>query len=94
MAEIILVGTQNPDSQSIADSTIIGMSVSTFDISASGYFSESIKTSYTNTNQMLTIPIGGNTNDSGYVYYTPLYTEKINYEVWKQRVNKNFQELT
>lgn len=90
----ILIQTQNPDSRSIADKNIIVMPLSTFDISASGYFNESIKTSYSNTTQLLTLPVYNTSSLSGYVYYTPLYKEKLNYEVWKQRVNKNFQELT
>lgn len=30
---------------------------------------------------------------AGTIYYTPLYTEKINYETWVNTVNRNFQEL-
>lgn len=94
MTDIILTNIQNPDSQSIMEKTIISMPVSSFDISASGYFSESIKTSYAGTNQLLTVQLTEGTVTEGYVYYTPLYTEKIDYDVWKQRINKNFQELT
>lgn len=30
---------------------------------------------------------------NGTMYYTPLYTEKLNYDTWLTTINRNFQEL-
>jgi hypothetical protein len=32
--------------------------------------------------------------ERGNIYYTPLYVENINYDVWKTTINKTFEELT
>ena len=86
----ISINDNNPDSASIAEKTQIRMDVSLFDISASMY-PNAIATNYRVTEQVVTIPIDNLPTTSS--YYTPLYTEKLNYEVWLNRVNKNFQEL-
>jgi hypothetical protein len=94
MSTPFLINSQNPDSSSIVNKETIDISLSLFDVSASGY-SSSVTTNYTVTGQTVLLPRdNGGEVSSGNVYYTPLYKEKINYEVWKSRVNKNFKELT
>lgn len=85
----------NPDSISISSKNTIDISVSMSDISAS-LFSGSLSISQikTNaTNQKLVLVVGDTESPIGSVYYTPMYTEKINYEAWKIRSDKTFKEL-
>lgn len=84
------VNTLNPDSASIVNKEYIDISVSLSDISASGY-SESVKTNYSATTVILTVPLEENLPNN--MYYTPIYKEKIDYGTWLTRINKNFQEL-
>jgi hypothetical protein len=85
-----VLGIQNPDSASIATKQTIDISFSWFDVSASMQ-TASIKPNYTNTgmivisNEPVDIPGRG--------YYTPIYTEKLNYDEWVARTNKTFNEL-
>lgn len=30
---------------------------------------------------------------TGTIYYTPIYSEKLNYQTWLNTINRNFQEL-
>lgn len=87
---IYLVGLQNPDSSSIAEKSDIDLSVSLFDVSASGHYGK-IQTNYTNTQILVNIPEPEYLLSSS--YYTPLYTEKLNYDTWLSRINRNFEEL-
>jgi hypothetical protein len=80
----------NPDSSSISNKGEIDITVSLFDISASGHFGE-INTNYTETEIVTYIPAPDYLTSSS--YYTPIYSEKINYETWINRINRNFQEL-
>lgn len=86
----ILLNVPNPDSESISRKEQIDISFSLFDVSSSGYFGK-IQTNYSNTVQIVTIPEESFINSSS--YYTPLYTEKLNYNTWLVRINKNFEEL-
>jgi len=99
----ILVSGSNPDSGSVINKETIDISFSLTDVTASSAnsgsmngmsYTSSIKSNYTATGQSVVIPRDPDNIQDGYVYYTPIYTEKINYEVWKQRVNKTFQELS
>lgn len=85
-----LLDAPNPDSGSISRKEQIDISFSEFDVSASGQYGK-IKPNYSNTYQVVTIPEANYLNSSS--YYTPLYKEKLNYEVWLSRINKNFEEL-
>lgn len=85
-----LLNVSNPDSESIANKSDIDISISLFDVSASGYFGK-IQTNYSNTIQTVNIPEENYVNSSS--YYTPLYKEKLNYSTWLATVNKNFEEL-
>ena len=80
----------NPDSGSIASKGEIDITVSLFDVSASGHFNE-INTNYTETEIVTYIPTPEYLMSSS--YYTPIYTEKLNYETWISKINRNFQEL-
>lgn len=85
-----LLNITNPDSESISRKSQIDISLSLFDVSASGH-SGSVNTNYSSTVQVVTVPEEGLTNKS--VYYTPIYKEKLDYNVWLTRINKNFEEL-
>lgn len=85
-----LLNIVNPDSESISKKEQIDMSVSLFDVSASGH-DGSIVTDYANISQTVIIPEPNLV--SGSVYYTPLYKEKLDYNVWLTTINKNFEEL-
>lgn len=89
MANIFL-NLQNPDSQSISQKNQIDISLSLFDISASGNYGK-IQTNYSTTTQVVTLPEPNLVASSS--YYTPIYKEKLNYSVWLNRINKNFEEL-
>lgn len=85
----ITASIQNPDKQAIQSKQIVDVSISTFDISSSGY-NNVMSLNYQNTEAVVYLD---STTTTGSLYYTPVYTEKLNYEVWKRRVNKSFSEL-
>lgn len=87
---IFLSGSANPDSVSIANKEQVDISVSLTDIRITDNES-TIRTNYSAT--MLEVIVGSDATEHGSVYYTPLYTEKLNYNEWLSIVNKNFQEL-
>lgn len=89
MANYVL-DAPNPDSGSISRKEDIDISFSIFDVSASGHFGK-IQTNYAETSQTVTIPEANYINSSS--YYTPIYKESLNYNVWLRTVNKNFEEL-
>jgi hypothetical protein len=90
MSITFLSSSRNPDSASIANKEQIDISLSIAEVSASGH-TGSIFTNYSTTIQVVTIPEPNLLDRS--VYYTPIYKEKINYNVWLNRINKNFDEL-
>jgi hypothetical protein len=79
----------NPDKPAIQRKTLIDITLNPFDISASNY-SDQIKLNY---NQSEIVILNGEESGNHAVYFTPLYTEKINYQQWKRQINKSFQEL-
>jgi hypothetical protein len=85
-----LLDIPNPDSESISRKDQIDISLSLFDVSASGHYGQ-IQTNYSVTSQTITIPEVNLLVSSS--YYTPIYKEKLNYNVWLTRINKNFEEL-
>lgn len=87
---INLVPFDNPDSGSITQKQPIDISYSAFDVSASGHFGE-IQTDYIGTSIVVTVPEEFYLVSSS--YYVPLYREKLKYNVWLNRVNRNFEEL-
>lgn len=89
----------NPDSTPIAKKNTIDISYSSSDVSASfgGFItSNSIQTNLVEQKIILmSVPLE---YDSGSfvvpsVYYTPVYTEQINYDEWK-KLNRTFSELS
>lgn len=87
---IELTGTTvNPDKEAIAAKRTIDISVTQSDISASNYTS-SIWLNHAKTEIQVYVSSSNSTNAT---YYVPVYAEKINYNVWKQTINKSFQEL-
>jgi hypothetical protein len=81
--------TQNPDAEAIATKKIIDISITSTDISASNY-TGSIGLNYSNTEIQVYVSSSASANAT---YYVPVYAEKINYNTWKQTINKSFQEL-
>lgn len=90
MVIYFLSSSVNPDSASIVNKEQIDISLSLFDVSASGQ-SSSIRTNYSATVQIVASPEEGVSNSS--MYYTPIYKEKLDYSVWLTEINKNFEEL-
>lgn len=89
----ISINTINPDSASIANKETINISFSTTDISASNK-QHSILPSYLQDSQTVVIPNSPDENIQGYLYYTPIYREKLSYKQYIATVNKTFEELT
>jgi hypothetical protein len=93
---IDLSAQENPDKNAIASKQVIDVSLSMTDISASlssGSLNLSgIKTNYMK-QKLIIVTDAAEQNNEGNIYYTPTYTEQINYEVWKTTVNKTFNEL-
>ena len=85
-----LLDIPNPDSSSISIKGEIDISVSMFDISASGHLGK-LNTNYTESELAVYIPETDFLTSSS--YYTPIYTEELSYEVWLSKINKNFEEL-
>lgn len=84
----ITASVQNPDKNAIVQKNTIDISVSGFDISSSNYTSSVVLNG-----RQSEVVIYLDSTYSGSVYYVPLYTEKINYDVWKNKINKSFNEL-
>lgn len=80
---------KNPDKMAIEQRSMIDITLDPYDISASNYASK-IKLNY---NQTEIILLDDDTSDNFDTYFTPLYTEKIDYNQWKKTINKSFQEL-
>lgn len=87
---VLLSGSANPDKKAIAEKNTIDIRVSVGDLTASNA-TESVKL---NTALSEITVYVDSLESNGATYYTPLYTEKINYETWKKTVNKSFQELS
>jgi hypothetical protein len=85
----ILVG-ENPDKLAIRNKARIDITLTTTDISASNV-QDTIALNFSE-NEVVTINDGAS-DTKGDTYFTPLYTEKINYDIWKTTINKSFQEL-
>ena len=79
----------NPDKIAIQQKTMIDITLNPYDITASNYASQ-VKLNY---NQSEIVILNDEESDEYATYFTPLYTEKINYQQWKRQINKSFQEL-
>lgn len=82
--------TPNPDINAIQTEDTINIEVSLADITASNA-TQSVALNSRNTE--ITVYIDS-TETSGSLYYTPMYTEVINYDIWKKTINKSFTELS
>jgi hypothetical protein len=84
----------NPDTTAIQQRSTIDITVSSFDVSASGY-SEKVKFlgGFSDSTGGETVLVNEPNIVTGSTYYTPLYSEKISYTVWKDTINKSFREL-
>jgi hypothetical protein len=95
---------ENPDKHAIEHKEPISIAISQFDISASLHTTEYLLTQarLSDSEQRILITSGefvpnsitmDEVSGSMGIYYTPVYAERINYEVWKNSINKTFQEL-
>jgi hypothetical protein len=80
----------NADTIPISLKEEISIALSLTDLEAIGY-SDKLQSNYSATELVVTIPTEDYINSSS--YYTPLYKEKLDYNTWLSRINKNFQEL-
>ena len=92
MTNTIRVYSDNPDANAVESKSTIDISFSQVDATASNY-SASMKTNYDGSAQIV-VAGGDPTVERGNIYYTPLYVENIDYDVWKTTINKTFEELT
>lgn len=91
MSQIVLVENRdNPDKESIEAKDVIDISLNDFDLSALDY-KDDILTNYSRTVSELYIDAGE--TRAGRLYCTPVYKERMSYQIWKNRINKNFLEL-
>jgi hypothetical protein len=83
----------NPDADEINRKEIINISYVDTDLTSSNYdYTTLVQKNYSET-EVVIYNNSGSINQPGYVYYTPLYTEKISYNQWKKTINKSFKEL-
>ena len=92
MPNINVLVIPNPDSVSIVNNDTVDVSFTLTDVSSS-YYSSSIQPNYAASGVSVVIPRQNSSVERGNIYFTPVYTEKLSYEEWKTRVNKNFLEL-
>lgn len=85
----VTASIENPDKLAIQKKDMVDISLSPFDITASGY-AEKIKLNYNNSEITL---ITDTNSDKFDIYFTPVYSEKLSYQQWKKQINKSFQEL-
>lgn len=86
----IEIDYENPDKEPIEKKDIINIGFFEDDVSSSRQDAV-VQSNYTYTGQVVKLT---NETSTGSVYYTPVYRERLDYKVWLQRVNKNFEELT
>jgi hypothetical protein len=98
---ITTINTRTPDSSSIQTKSTIDISFSMAELSSSKVIMSSsanyalqLKPNYTTNGLVLEVPRTQDAILSSEGYYTPVYTEKINYDQWKLKINKVFLELT
>jgi hypothetical protein len=100
----IQVSGSNPDLIAIQNRQPVPMSFSAPDITITALSSSNAglvallqQAKFSNSGQRLLLSIGENDQNEEVgvngVYYTPVYTERINYSEWQRRINKTFQEL-
>lgn len=92
MPDINVLAIPNPDNISIASKDTVDVSFTFTDVSSS-YYSSSIQPNYAASGVSVVIPRQNAPVERGNIYYTPVYTEKLSYQEWKSRINKNFLEL-
>lgn len=93
----ILINSNNPDVKSITNKEIIDISYTNKDIylASSSFTEESVIVNDSLEQITIVTPRYDNVPvTDGRIYFTPLYTEQIDYQTWVTTVNKNFFELT
>lgn len=95
----ILINSTNPDKESISNKQVIDISYNINDTNIAVLSGSSTKASVKvdDTISQITVVTPRYENVSvaeGRVYFTPIYTEQLDYDTWIKTVNKNFFELT
>lgn len=88
---IDLSTSESPDVKAIVAKKTIDISLSEFDVSAS-LISGSLPLDSITLNRSNQKIVLLDDNSAG-VYFTPIYTEKLNYSEWQRKANKTFEEL-
>lgn len=84
---------KNPDADDIIAKRAIDINYVTGDLTSSTYsYTSRVQTDYQD-QRVVIYNTSGSANEPGYVYYTPLYNERLSYEKWKVQINKSFKEL-
>lgn len=83
---------ESPDAAAIVAKGVVDISLSVSDVSASLMSGSLAVDSVTlnPTKQKIVVIDDG----SDGVYFTPIYTERLNYTEWQRTVNKTFEELS
>lgn len=96
---IVTASLSNPDKDAIVNKRTIDISLLESDVSSSG-LTVKINPSTSQVRIQRTTQVDEFADDFDpsklpdvSFYYTPIYSEKINYNIWKTRINKTFQEL-
>jgi hypothetical protein len=95
----IVIDSINPDKESINTKSTVNIGFSVQDVSSSAVPTSGIdlyefKPNYAFTGLTVVVPRGDTLPMTGQLYYTPVYSEKLSYDVWKVSIDKTFLELT
>lgn len=86
---IVTASIQNPDKGALFKKEIVDLGLSEEDVKLAEI---SVKANYVS-NFIVVHPTVTGSTDVAELYFTPLYKETINYDEWKQVINKKFLEL-
>lgn len=95
----IIINSTNPDKESVSSKKVIDISYNINDINIAILSGSDINASIKATEDFSQITVVTPRYESvpvteGRLYFTPLYTEQLDYNTWINTVNKNFFELT
>lgn len=89
----IITPPDNPDLLARQRKSTIDISTTVTDVSSSNSGSNMLL-NYQRDELVLYVDANPSSSSEPFVYYTPVYTEKLDYNVWKTTVNKSFQQLS
>ena len=91
LPDIEITGSiKNADVEASQKKSIIDITLNEFDISASNQ-ENSVQLNFAKSEIVVFDDDVAETK--GDIYFTPIYSEKIDYLTWKSKINKSFQEL-